>query len=361
MATNQDFILKSGLQINGPTVSTGPITAPTVIASLTGNATSASALATARTLSYTGDATGTNTFNGSADVATVLTLANSGVTAGTYSKVTVDAKGRVTTATSLGLSDITTALGFTPINAALLGANNGVATLDATGKLTTNQMPASLVGAVVYQTVWNASTNTPVLSSGVGTKGNYYKVSVSGSTLIDGISQWNIGDTIIFDGSTWGKIDGIASEVTSVFGRVGTVIMTSADVVTALGFTPLNSVSPVVASGTLTLGSVALVSSNSTFISGALQIVDSFAIASFRSAKYEALVIDTTNSKFHVVEFIVLHDGTNVYKTEYGQVTSVASLGSFDATISAGSVNVTFTPSVSSNYTVRLNKSVMAV
>ncbi|MGZ3782143.1 MAG: beta strand repeat-containing protein [Pseudobdellovibrionaceae bacterium] len=47
-----------------------------------------------------------------------LTLTNSGATAGTYSKVTVDAKGRVTSGTIIGPSDVTTALGYTPLNKA---------------------------------------------------------------------------------------------------------------------------------------------------------------------------------------------------------------------------------------------------
>ena len=55
---------------------------------------------TARTLSFTGDVTGSSSVDGSANVATAMTLANSGVTAGTYRSVTVDAKGRVTAGTN---------------------------------------------------------------------------------------------------------------------------------------------------------------------------------------------------------------------------------------------------------------------
>jgi hypothetical protein len=65
-----------------------------------GNAATASALATARTIAASGDATWSVSFNGSADVSAALTLANSGVTAGTYKSVTVDAKGRVTGGTN---------------------------------------------------------------------------------------------------------------------------------------------------------------------------------------------------------------------------------------------------------------------
>jgi hypothetical protein len=65
---------------------------------------------TARTLSFTGDVTGSSSVNGSANVATAMTLANSGVTAGTYGSatlvpvVTVDAKGRVTSATTAAIT-----------------------------------------------------------------------------------------------------------------------------------------------------------------------------------------------------------------------------------------------------------------
>lgn len=56
----------------------------------------ATKLATARKISIAGDATGSTDFDGSADKTIALTLANSGVAAGTYSAVAVDAKGRVT-------------------------------------------------------------------------------------------------------------------------------------------------------------------------------------------------------------------------------------------------------------------------
>lgn len=114
-------------------------------------------------------------------------------------------------------------LSGTYLTVASAGANSGIATLDSGGKLTASQIPASLVGAAVYQGTWNASTNTPMLASGVGTKGNYYKVSVAGTTAIDGNAQWNIGDTIIFDGTAWDKIDGNSPEVLSVAGLYGSI------------------------------------------------------------------------------------------------------------------------------------------
>ncbi|HHX6414114.1 TPA: phage tail protein [Pseudomonas aeruginosa] len=75
-------------------------------ASITGNAATATKLAVPRMLSFAGDATGSASFDGSANAAVALTLANSGVTAGTYAKVTVNGKGLVTGGAQLAAADI---------------------------------------------------------------------------------------------------------------------------------------------------------------------------------------------------------------------------------------------------------------
>jgi len=68
------------------------------------------------------------------------------------------------------------------------------------------------LGALVYQGTWDASANNPTLTSSVGTKGNYYVVSVAGTTTLDGISSWSVGDWAVFNGSVWQKVDGGTSE-----------------------------------------------------------------------------------------------------------------------------------------------------
>ena len=64
------------------------------------------------------------------------------------------------------------------------------------------------IGALNYKGTWNASTNTPTLASGVGTKGDYYVVSVAGSTTLDGISNWGVGDLATFNGIVWQRVEG---------------------------------------------------------------------------------------------------------------------------------------------------------
>jgi hypothetical protein len=99
--------------------------------------------------------------------------------------------------------------------------------LGAFGKVQ-NQISA-LVGGVMYEGTWNASTNTPTIVSSVGSKGDYYIVSTAGSTNINGITSWNIGDWIIFNGSTWDKVDN-TDAVSSVNGYTGAVSLVTSDV-----------------------------------------------------------------------------------------------------------------------------------
>lgn len=66
---------------------------------------------------------------------------------------------------------------------------------------------ATSSGGLTYSGTWNALTNVPLLASGVGTSGEYYIVSVAGTTNLDGITDWLIGDWAIFNGTAWQKID----------------------------------------------------------------------------------------------------------------------------------------------------------
>jgi len=86
-----------------------------------------------------------------------------------------------------------------------------------------------LIGGSIFQGVWNASTNTPALVSSVGTNGHYYIVSVAGSTNLNGITDWQIGDWAIFAGTSWQKVDN-TDAVSSVNGFTGAVSLTTDNV-----------------------------------------------------------------------------------------------------------------------------------
>jgi hypothetical protein len=122
-----------------------------------------------------------------------------------------------------------TALGLGTAAVLNSGVAGGVATLDGSGTVPTSQLPGAVLGGLNYQGTWNASTNTPTLASSTGSKGYYYVVSVAGSTNLDGITDWKIGDWAVYDGSAWQKVDN-TDAVSSVNGFTGAVVLTTSDV-----------------------------------------------------------------------------------------------------------------------------------
>ena len=94
--------------------------------------------------------------------------------------------------------------------------------------------------------------------------------------------------------------------------------------------------------------SVIEASSNSqTTSTTANNIVDSFAKATYRSAKYYVQI--TAGSDYHITEVLLLHDGSQVYVTEYGTVYSNTSLGNVSANINSSNVNLLVAPTNSSS------------
>ena len=105
------------------------------------------------------------------------------------------------------------------------GTSQGV--LDAIASL--QAQIDSIASGLEYQGTWNASTNVPTLASSVGTAGYYYIVATAGSTNLNGVTDWQIGDWAVFNGSVWQKIDQ-TNLVTSVAGRTGAVTLSTSDI-----------------------------------------------------------------------------------------------------------------------------------
>lgn len=102
------------------------------------------------------------------------------------------------------------------------GANNGVATLDAGGKVPVSQLPASVF---TYEGTWAASTNTPTLTNGTGDAGMIYVASDAGTVDFGaGNITFAAGDWVMYNGTVWEKSIN-SNAVASVNGQTGVVVI----------------------------------------------------------------------------------------------------------------------------------------
>jgi hypothetical protein len=164
----------------------------TASGSITGNAATATTLATARTIAASGDATWSVSFDGSVNVSSALTLATVNTNVGSFGSgtmvpvVTVNGKGLVTsvstaTITASGLGALTTVTGDTTSRIAntVYAAPNGSAGTATFRALVTSDLPVVdyLHGGTGKSTAWTAyglvcaSSTTVLTNLGAGTSG----------------------------------------------------------------------------------------------------------------------------------------------------------------------------------------------
>jgi hypothetical protein len=164
----------------------------------------------------------------------------------------------------------------------------------------------------------------------------------------------------------YGRVTSISNQtpVTSWNGMTGAVTLSSANVVSALTYTPANKAGDTLSGNftgignlgaqTLTINTSGLVTTNTytTAASTSQVSVDSFASATYRSAKY--VVQMTAGTSYHVIELRIVHDGTSVWMSQYGEIYTGSSLGTFDASITTGVLNLLFTPASATATTVKV-------
>lgn len=188
-------------------------------------ADTATTLATGRTISVAGDATGTSpVFDGSANVTIPLVLANSGVVAGTFTKVTVDAKGRVTE----GVANLTAAdipeLTLSKISDAGTAAakdfgtaEGNVPVLGAGGKLSEAVIPA-----IAITDTFVVDSQSAMLALGAQQGDVAVRTDVNKTFILKVAPATTLAN--------WVELETPTDAVTSVNGLTGAVTLTTSEV-----------------------------------------------------------------------------------------------------------------------------------
>ena len=190
-----------------------------------GTAETASKLAGAREFSISGDGTASPvSFDGTANVNLVLSLAvMSGLTAGTYTKLTVDNKGRVTAGATITVDDLpsipntkVTGLGTASTKNAGNSAGN-VPLVGSDGKL-----DSSIIPAIALMDVFEASSESAMLAV-AAQKGDICIRTDINKTFI-------LSATPATTAANWKELKTPTDAVLSVNGKTGAVTLSAADV-----------------------------------------------------------------------------------------------------------------------------------
>jgi hypothetical protein len=168
--------------------------------------------------------------------------------------------------------------------------------------------------------------------------------TIQGNLAVTGISTFT-GKILVTD-----TTNALATNVGSIVTLGG--IGVAQDVVVGgsvtIGSATANTVVPAIVSNNVLLSSF----TSNTISSTSTQNLDSFSSVTYRTARYLIQIVD--GSSIHVSEMTVFHDGTNVFINEYGISTNNGQLGSFDATLAAGTVTLKFIPTTATSMVIKV-------
>ena len=293
-----------------------------IVNSLSSNGTVSGTVITANT-GFEGGYASVTTLNASSD-AYVNTLTSNGKVSGTMASFTSLYSSGTATVSSLSSNGAVSGTVITA-NTGFEGGYASVTTLNASSDAYVNTLSSN--GAVSGTTIGGT-----VITATTGFQGGYASVgalNASGTAIVNSLTSNGA-----ISGTT---LSGTSATVTSLQSSGTATVQTLTSNTTVSG----NSF---VIGGTVTgLGGTSAVT------------VDTWSTSLYRTVHYVAQVTDVTNSQYQASQFMIIHDGTSSYKSEYNIMYTASNLGSFDAHIDGlGNMVVTFTANSATAKTIKV-------
>jgi hypothetical protein len=134
----------------------------------------------------------------------------------THLTLTAPYAGATTLDTTYGI-----VTGYSPLlSLPLVGINDmDAAAIISKALCMLEQATVAAQNGIVFKGSWNAATNSPAIPTAASGNANWeYVVSVAGTSSINGIATWNVGDLLVSNGAIWTRI---AAPISSGSGTSG--------------------------------------------------------------------------------------------------------------------------------------------
>ena len=277
-----------------------------------------------------------------------ITINGNSVSLGGSTTVTASTTSTLTIGTGLsgsyfnGSTPVTIAISNTGVSAGTYGSATSIPTLTVNAQGQITSISTNALNSPAYQGTWNASTNTPTLTSSVGTNNNYYIVSTAGTTTLNGISLWSVGDWAIYNGTTnaWEKVLGGSAESFSSIAVTGLT-----------GYMYANGTSNVTAS--TTIPNAGLANSSITINGSAISLGGSVSVGTVTSVTGTAPVVSSGGTTPAISLAAAYGDTLNPYAAKTanyvlaGPTTGAAAVPTFRALVAADIPSLSYVTSVS--------------
>lgn len=191
------------------------------------------------------------------------------------------------------------------------------------------------------QTLIYGNTSNLGMSVGVVTSTNFVGPLTGNATGLSGTPNITVGAVIASNATFSGNV--------SIGGTLTYEDVTNVD---SIGIVTARSGIEIGSDGSNSL--VSLQSASSTTTTTSSTSIDTFNINIYRSAQYQIQI--TRGTLYHLTTLNVLHDGTDVYISEFGTIRTSESLASFDADINSGNVRILVIPTSDVSTTFKISK-----